>query len=135
MNEAQNYNQEIARWFSDVVTKSGLRQKDIADLLGLTETAITRIKTEKQKLSATQLLILHEQLNAPLPSINKPPQPQGEAVRPEVSTANKTTSLFDMAYDKVSELNDDAPEGERMSQHEMLETVFHAMRRISSKTE
>ncbi|WP_281932128.1 hypothetical protein [Roseibium album] len=131
MNEAQNHNHEIARWFSDVVNRSGLRQKDIADLLGLTETAITRIKNKQQKLSATQLLILHEELEAPLPQINKKPGTV-EKTSESQPIYNKTTSLFDIAYDRVAELNDATPEDKKMSQHEMLETVFHAMRRISS---
>lgn len=129
LHENDESNRRIAAWFSEVIAASGRPQKEIARMLDLSDSAISRIKACKQNLSAAQLLILHERLGAPLPSLSgKKPF----AMKPAKAIgARGATALFDVAYDQVREMNDAAPEERKMSQSEMLETVFHAMRRVA----
>lgn len=98
-------------------------------MLDLSDSAISRIKAQKQSLSATQLLILYEEFKRPLPTLFTS---ASEVHEPEPRTGTSTTALFDIAYDQVRALNEDTPDAEKMSQAEMLETVFHAMRRLAT---
>lgn len=131
MLENDDSNQRIAEWFSEVIAASGRPQKEIARLLDLSDSAISRIKARKQTLSAAQLLILHERLGAPLPSLGPKKPLEMKPSGAEAVTTRSATALFDVAYDQVREMNDAAPDARKMSQSEMLETVFHAMRRVA----
>ena len=134
METTQDYNSQIARWFSDAVTSSGQQQQEIAKLLGIQKSSITRMKKGEQKLTALQMLILSNELGVPLPKIGSSTEPRPEQVNETSSSrATEEKALFDLAYKKVMELNNAKPEGERLSKFELLEMTFYTILRISAK--
>ncbi|MEO1110130.1 MAG: helix-turn-helix transcriptional regulator [Pseudomonadota bacterium] len=134
METTQDYNSQIARWFSDAVTSSGQQQQEIAKLLGIQKSSITRMKKGEQKLTALQMLILSNELGVPLPKIGNANNTMQDTFNETSSSrASEEKALFDLAYTKVIELNNAKPPEERLSKFELLEMTFYTIQSISAK--
>lgn len=130
MINQEDYNDTIVQWFADVIENTGTKQKDMAALLRLPPSAISQVKSGKQKLSATQMLIIHNELGVPFPTVgnsfDRAPEPSRSNGQHE-----ETKALFDATYDQVMALDAAAPDDQKMSKFELLEAVFHIMNRVS----
>lgn len=114
------------------------RDRDIADILGISSSAIWKIKKGQQRLKATELLTLHERLGEPVPVLG-----DGAFYRPENLLSDQQPQpeqddlkdLFDRAYDHARKMDDKLPEEKRATQIQMLDRVFHILNTLQETPE
>ncbi len=126
----------IHQWFVDLLENH--RDKDVADVLGITASKVWKLKKGHQRLSAVELLLLHEVLNVPLPKLGsrKPAVETTRTLRPtKVVGANDERRLFSLAYQRVNEIENKKPADLRAGKFEKLELVFHILRTIEETPE
>lgn len=123
---------KIQLWFQKVLATCGHKQSEIAALLDLPSSAISKIKSGQQNLGAAELLKLHESLNVPLPDLGYRGKGDRETA-PQPAPRGIDRALFDAAFDQVEQTDRLLPEHQRMNQHEVLETVFYVYRKMAKE--
>lgn len=120
----------IHDWFLTILKDN--RQKDVADALGVTNSKVWKLKKGHQRLSAAELLTLHEALNVRLPKVTGTthiePTGKPKAIDNFVEvSADDHSRLFKLAYDQVNQKELAKPEDQRLDKFEKLERVFHLL--------
>lgn len=126
-----DHEQIVHEWFLDLLRDRP--EKQVADILGVSSSKLWKLKKGQQRLRATELIILHQRLDAPLPDLVS-------GGRKSTCTASSpkrtdTKSLFDFAYDRVCDLERRKPEAQRVDEFERLEQVFHILKTIQETPE
>lgn|GEM_PF-2753161 len=106
------------------------RDKEIADILGISSSTIWKIKNGHQRLKASELLMLHEHLGVPLPSLGFRRGEDGGSAPAHDLGPDDPKLLFDLAYNRMKELESRKPAEGQLNQFELLEQVFHIMKTI-----
>lgn len=129
-----SYEKIIHDWF--LAALEDHTERKVSDLLGVTSSKLWKLKKAHQKLSAAELLLIHQGLGAPLPEVV--PRGSSKAVPREVQSidaAPDPTSVFDLAYNRVLEMENRKPPEQRASAFERLEFTFHIMKTIQETPE
>lgn len=114
------------------------RPKEIADILGTTNSKVWKLRKGHQRLQATELLILHEVLDMPLPTLGYRNADQAEPakrVTKEAGSTEETSRLFKNAYALVNQREMAKPEDQRLDKFQKLEQVFHILTLIEQTPE
>lgn len=106
----------VTSWANDAIEASGLKNREIADLLSLTPASVSRIRKGKQALSAEHMLLLSQELRAPLPGGGSPEAPGHRQ--------SLDKELYLKALESVVEQNSRRPIDKQMNQFELLDSVF-----------
>lgn len=118
----------IQEWLLDLLRS--YKDKEIADILGISSSTIWKIKNGHQRLKAGELLMLHECLDVPLPSLGLRSGERGGAMPDHDLGPDDPKLLFDFAYNRMKELESRKPIEGQLNQFELLEQVFHIMKTI-----
>lgn len=116
----------IADWFDKAIEDSPLGNDEVAQLLGIDRTAVSKNRNSKRRVSAEEMILLAQTLGLPIPSlIENSTKPRinnviGSAT-PRINGARFDNELYDLAFDKI-EAADELGEP-RMGPDEMLRQV------------
>lgn len=134
----QDPDQVIVEWIQDLLQTH--KVKELADILDVSVSVISKIKNGHQRLKASELLKLHEALQAPLPTLGY--AREGEDCQRKLPAAgdpagdpDSATKMFDYAYRRMTALNARKPGTRRATQFELLQQVFHIMETIQQTPE
>lgn len=116
----------IADWFDKAVEDSPLGNDEVARLLGIDRTAVSKNRNGKRRVSAEEMILLAQILGLPIPSlVENSTKPRINetigAAAPRINGARFDTELYDLAFDKI-EAADELGEP-RMDPDEMLRQV------------
>lgn len=116
----------IAEWFDKAVADSPLDNHEVAEILGIDRTAVSKNRNGKRRVSAEEIILLAQTLGLPLPSLiengSKPRISDAKsAATPRINGARFDNELYNLAYDKI-EAADELSEP-RMDPDEMLRQV------------
>lgn len=118
----------IQDWFTQAIASSKLPQREIAEMLHLPQSAISKIRLGNRSLGAAELLTLHEQLGVPLPELGfRKTTPKAST---QIEHGDNFRQLFDLAFRQVDEIESKKPPFERMDQYRKLETVFYVLQSL-----
>lgn len=129
MTATANHDQLLADWVNDVITKSGRQVSEVAEMLDMSRSSLSKIKGGQQQLKASQLLLLAEQLDAPLPRLTSAVVQDSASPK---AVASFDRALFDKAHAYVIAENDKMPAADRMDQFQVLENTFHVYKTLMS---
>lgn len=127
----QDPNQIIHDWFLNIVSE--YPEKDLANTIGADRSKFWKLKKGQQRLSAVELVILHQSLNVPLPRL-VPGGTATPAPAPRAQPADDK-ALIDYAYHQVNQIEAGKPPEERANQFEKLELMFHILKTVRETPE
>jgi transcriptional regulator with XRE-family HTH domain len=132
MTLSVDHDEILASWVSDVIARSGRQVTEIAAMLDMSRSTLSKIKGGQQQLKASQLLLLAERLDAPLPQLTAAPYAQ---TRPASSPSDGfNRALFDQAHAYVVAENEKLLRIDRMDQFKILEDTFHVYKTLMSSS-
>lgn len=129
---AQDPDQIIHAWFLDLLATH--QDREISALLGITSSKLWKLKKGHQRLQAAELVLLHQSLDAPLPSL-VPATGTPAGISAGAARTVDDKSLFDFAYSRVTDIEARKPVDQRASQFEKLKRVFHILETIRATPE
>jgi transcriptional regulator with XRE-family HTH domain len=132
MTLSVDHDEILASWVSDVIARSGRQVTEIAAMLEMSRSSLSKIKGGQQQLKASQLLLLAERLDVPLPQLTKATSALAKPA--PASSAGFNRALFDQAHAYVVAENEKLPQMNRRDQFQILEDTFHVYKTLMSST-
>ena len=137
--EPDDVENTVRDWFIKTIAASGWKNTQIAELLNLPKSAISKMKNGQQSLKASHLLILASKFGAELPKLTQGIEVEHQSAYNNGGTSKLTEgsyqaddykALFDLAYDRIINREKEKPEALRMNKYELLDTVFHMLKKL-----
>lgn len=122
-------NEILHQWFLDLLQEHG--DREISRIIDVNHSKLWKLKKAHQRLAATELVLVHQVLNAPLPDLTGSGVRTSTAAPAPVSNTDPKR-LFNFAYERVCELEARKPVEQQVNEIQKLEQVFHILMTIQS---